>query len=221
MKKWNHLEQAQTSSGLSVSLHEHDGFYSIRLGGAEYMSTRQHASEERLAELCCLPLTMSRGARVLIGGLGFGFTLKAALRCLPPDAKVIVAEPVAAIVEWNQNPLYQLATDALADPRVQIVAREVGDVLSRDQAGFDAIILDTHSGASTQYAALDERMGLEVGLQIVKSRLKKGGRVGYWSVQASPPFEKAMRRAGFNVEVHKARSHATSGGLRTLFIGRA
>src|SRR5688500_2472281 len=120
MKKWTLLDQAQTPDGGVIALHEHDGKYTIRVNGADLMSTRQHASEEKIAELACAPLATTRAPRVLIGGLGFGFTLRAALAKLPSDAKVLVAELMQAVIDWNTDPKYQLAADAVADPRVKI-----------------------------------------------------------------------------------------------------
>jgi spermidine synthase len=98
LKKWTAVDRALTPDGRTISLHEHDGSYAIRVDGAELMSTRQHASEEKIAELACAHLNGKRGARVLIGGLGFGFTLKAALQSVASDATVIVAEILAAVI---------------------------------------------------------------------------------------------------------------------------
>ena len=141
-------DEATTPDGKRMTLHEHDGAFTIRVGGVELMSTRQHHSEERLAELACRQVRGRRRPRLLIGGLGMGFTLRAALAQLGPDATVVVAELMPAVIAWNQNPAYGLGCDALADPRVEIIAGDVAEVLERSRGGFDAIILDVDNGAS-------------------------------------------------------------------------
>ena len=127
MKKWTTLERALTADGKIITLEEHDGSYAIRVDGIPLMSTRQHASEEKLAELACAHLRDVRHARVLIGGLGFGFTLKAALASLPAGAEVLVAELLGAVIAWNRNPELPLASAALADPRVTVRQEDAGD----------------------------------------------------------------------------------------------
>src|SRR5271156_1601034 len=142
MKKWRSVDTARMPDGKTISLTEHDGTYSVRVDGVDLMSTRRHASEERIAELACAQAMDIRGARVLIGGLGFGFTLKAALSALAADATVVMAEILEAVVAWNRNPCFNLAADALADPRVIVLQKDVADVISESRGSFDSIILD-------------------------------------------------------------------------------
>ena len=123
MKPWTRVAATQTPDGKTVELWRHDSGYRIRVDGAELMSTRQHASEERLAELACAGSGGS--ARVLIGGLGFGFTLRAALGALRPDATVVVAELLGAVIAWNRDAALGLAFEALADARVSVLERDV------------------------------------------------------------------------------------------------
>ncbi|MFM8890560.1 MAG: hypothetical protein ACKOTB_02860, partial [Planctomycetia bacterium] len=111
-----------------MTLHEHDGVFMIRIAGVELMSSRQHHSEERLAELACSHVRSAGAARVLIGGLGLGFTLRRALENLAADASVVVAELMPAVIQWNREPRYGLGADALADPRTQVVTGDVTDV---------------------------------------------------------------------------------------------
>ena len=106
MKKWTTVDRALAPDGKTISLEEHDGSYAIRVDGIPLMSTRQHASEEKLAELACAHVSGIPGARILIGGLGFGFTLKAALASLAPDATVVMAEILGAVIAWNRNPAF-------------------------------------------------------------------------------------------------------------------
>jgi spermidine synthase len=121
MKQWIVLDEAETPDGSRMILFSRNGRYTIRVNGIELMSTHQHGSEEKLAELACAHIAEKSGARVLIGGLGFGFTLKAALTCVPADAKVIVAEIMPTVIAWNKDPALKLSTHALADRRVEVI----------------------------------------------------------------------------------------------------
>ena len=129
MKKWTLVDQALTPDGKTISLHEHDGSYTIRVDGIELMSTRRHGSEEKIAELACAHVRGKRGARVLIGGLGFGSTLKAALATVAADAGVVVAEILGAVIAWNRNASLPLAADAMKDPRVRVVRPRYGGTI--------------------------------------------------------------------------------------------
>jgi len=129
MKPFRRLGEATAPDGTILALFEHDGAYVIRVNGIELMSTRRHNSEDALAELVCAPLADKRNARVLVGGLGLGFTLKTALRLLAPDATVMVAEIVQAVIDWNRNVDYPLAHEALADARVEMRHDDVARVL--------------------------------------------------------------------------------------------
>src|SRR5947208_2083673 len=138
MKKLERLGETRAPDGTTLTLYRHDDEYRIMIGAVELMSTRRHHSETVLAELACEPLRDVRDARVLIGGLGLGFTLQAALRVLAPDARVVVAELVAGVIEWNRNVDYALSAAALADERVELRMADVADVLREHTATFDA-----------------------------------------------------------------------------------
>lgn len=197
-----------------------DGFYTIRVDGQELMSTRQHASEERLAQLTCGGMTARTSPRVLIGGLGFGFTLRATLKTLPQDATVVVAELVPAVIAWNRNPAYGLAHEALSDPRVSVEPRDVGLVLRDGTAAFDAIMLDVDNGPVALSASRNKRLYGAKGLEIIRAALRPGGCLGVWSAGDDPRFAALMRQTGFAVEVARVRATATSGNWHTLFLGR-
>jgi spermidine synthase len=220
VKKWTTVDTAPTPDGRTISLMEHDGSYSIRVEGAELMSTRQHASEEKIAELACAHLKNKRGARVLVGGLGFGFTLKAALAVVAPDARVIVAEILSAVIAWNRNPSFHLAGESMDDPRVTILQQDVREAILHNQGGFDSIILDVDNGPAALTA--DGNAGLygHAGLQLAKNALRPGGCVGFWAAAPDVAFEKQMRHAGFTVELVRCRSRPNSGSWHTLFMGR-
>ena len=220
MKKWTTAGQARTPDGKTISLHEHDGSYAIRVDGIPLMSTRQHASEEKLAELACAHLRGIRCARVLIGGLGFGFTLKAALGAVAADAGVVVAEILGAVIAWNRNPTFPLAADWMADPRVTVLEEDACEVIRRARGSFDSIILDVDNGPAALSASGNARLYDSAGLHRARAALRPGGCLAVWSVAPDPAFEKFMTQAGFAVEVHRARSHGTSGRWHTLFVGR-
>lgn len=220
MKKTELLEQVTTASGSVLSLHEHDGNYMIRVDGRELMSTRHYHSEEQLGQVACAPLRERPKVKVLIGGLGLGFTLRAALRSLGPDAEVVVAELMPEVVAWNKNPAYKLGGDALNDRRTRVQIADVYDVIMKSRGRFDAIMLDADNGTTAMMTEGNDRLYQQDGLVLVQAALRPGGRVVYWSAQAEPLFAKAMGRSGFKVEQMKVRSHATSGGLHTLLIGK-
>jgi spermidine synthase len=209
-----------TPDGAPITLHEHDGAFTIRVAGVELMTTRQHHSEERIAELACgrIPPRSSR-PRVLVGGLGFGFTLREVLRRLGPEAAVVVAELVPAVIEWNRMPEKGLAADALADPRVEVVGGDVADVMRRHPRGFDVIILDVDNGASGLTMAKNDRLYAPAGLATARDALVPGGCLAVWSAGDDPSFAARMRGAGFDVAVERAPTHAGGGAWNTLFIG--
>ena len=220
MKKWTTLDEALTPDGKTISLHEHDGSYAIRVDGIPLMSTRQHASEEKLAELACAHVRGIRGARVLIGGLGFGFTLRKALAAVGADAAVVMAEILAAVIAWNRNPAFALGADALADPRVTVLQQDAGEAIRQARGSFDSIILDVDNGPAALSTGGNARLYDSAGLRSARAALRPGGCLAIWSVAADPAFEKLMTRAGFRVEVQRARSHASSGRWHTIFLGR-
>ncbi len=220
MKPLERLGEAKTPDGTILQLYRHDGAYLIRADGVELMSTRRHLSEDKLAEVACAPLRTRRGARVLIGGLGLGFTLREALRHLGPDAEVVVAELVAEVIAWNANPDYALSAEAMADPRVRIVHDDVSNVLRKNVGGFDAIMLDTDNGPEGMIMKENSRLYAVRGIANTMAALRSGGTIAYWSVGDDPDFERSLKNAGLDVKAMKVRAHATSGPFHTLYIAR-
>lgn len=218
MKPYERLGAARTPEGTELVLYRHDGAYLIRADGVELMSTRRHLSEDRLAEVACAPLRGVRGARVLIGGLGLGFTLRAALANLEDDAEVVVAELLAEVIEWNANPAYDLSVDAMRDPRVRVVQQDVIDVLTTHPGAFDAIILDTDNGPARALMSESARLYAPDGIATTIAALHQNGRIAYWSVGDDPRFAHALRRAGLAVEALHVRAHETSGPMHTIYI---
>jgi spermidine synthase len=220
VKKFERLDAAKTPDGTVLTLYRHDGAYFIWADSVELMSTRRHQSEEKLGELVCAPYHDTPKARALIGGLGFGFTLVAALRALGDDAHVVVAEIVPEVITWYSNPEYQLAGDTLRDPRVEIRLADVAKVLRDSPGTFDAIMLDTDNGAESLTTAGNDVLYHDAGIQTAVAALRPGGTLAYWLAGNDRSFERALRRAGLNVEVTAIRAHTTSGGRHTLFIAR-
>lgn len=220
MKKWDLLEQVQVPGGQTMTLHGCEGQFAIRVNGRELMSTRHHHSEEQLAVVACAHVREKKGARVLIGGLGLGFTLRAALSSLSKDARVVVAELIPAVVDWNRNPAYKLASDALADPRTQIQIGDVGNLIAKSYGGYDAIMLDADNETTEMNTSGNANLYELDGLTRIYAALRPGGCVVYWSAGAEPRFAKQMGKSGFVVETQRARAHATSGGNHYLLIGR-
>ncbi|MBY0488582.1 MAG: hypothetical protein K2R93_01960 [Gemmatimonadaceae bacterium] len=220
MKPLEKLGDARTPNGSLLQLYRHDGAYLIRADGVELMSTRRHHSEDKLAELACAPLAATRGARVLIGGLGLGFTLREALRHVGPDAEVWVAELMAEVIAWNANPEYALSHEAMADPRVKIVHDDVTNVLRANPRAFHAIMLDTDNGPDGMILKENARLYTGRGIVSTIGALVPGGVIAYWSVAADDDFVSALENCGLRVKTHTARAHATSGPWHTIYVAR-
>jgi spermidine synthase len=218
MKPYERLGEAHTPDGTRLELFRHDGAYLIRADGIELMSTRRHLSEDRLAEVACASLREGVAARVLIGGLGLGFTLRAALASLPDDAEVVVAELVADVIAWNADPAYGLSVQAMADPRVRIVHDDVVNVLRANADGFNAIMLDTDNGPEGMLMSENARLYKARGIALTMAALRDGGTIAYWSVGDDPKFAGALQHAGLRVETLRVRAHDTAGPMHTLYV---
>jgi spermidine synthase len=220
VKRLERLGAARAPDGTELVLYRHDGAYLIRADGVELMSTRRHQSEDRLAELACAPLRDVPGARVLLGGLGLGFTLKAALRVLGADAEVVVAELLAEVIAWNADPAYALSAEALRDPRVRVVHDDVANVLRAHPATFDAVVLDVDNGAEAMTTAANARLYAADGVATAVAALRggAGGTVAYWSASDDPRFADVLRRAGLTVRAVRVPAHGTAGPTHTLYL---
>jgi spermidine synthase len=218
MKPFERLAEARTPNGTLLELYRHDGSYLIRAGGIELMSTRRHLSEDRLAEVACAPVCDGVRTRVLIGGLGLGFTLRAALRELRDDAEVVVAELVPEVIAWNADPQYGLSIEAMDDPRVRVVHDDVVNVLRANPRGFDAIMLDTDNGPDGMLMSENARLYARRGIEATMGALRTGGTIVYWSVGDDPKFATALRGAGLDVTTLRVRAHATARAVHTLYV---
>ncbi len=217
MKPFERLEEARTPDGTRLVLSRHDGAYLIRADGVELMSTRRHLSEDRLAEVACAPLRARAGIQVLIGGLGLGFTLRAALQQLGDDAEVVVAEFVPEVIAWNADPRYGISVEAMGHPRVRVVQDDVTNVLRANPGSFDAIMLDTDNGPDGMLMTENARLYAARGIAATVAALRPGGTIVYWSVGDDPKFATALRGAGLQVTTHRVRAHDTAGPMHTLY----
>jgi spermidine synthase len=220
LKKTELLAEAKAPDGTVLRLYRHDSAYTIRVNNIELMSTRRHHSEDRLAELVCEPLRNLTGARVLIGGLGLGFTLQSALRSLSPDASVVVCELVKEVVEWNRNTDYPLAHHALTDVRVELRQSDVAHVLRQPGAGFDGIMMDVDNGAESFTTRGNGALYQGAGIMMAVGALRPNGRVAYWSANEDSRLLHFMREAGLQVETHTVRAQTTSGAWHTIYVGQ-
>lgn len=223
MKPWETLEKALTPDGGELVLARRGDEYVLRVGGQLLMSSRLHGSAEALARAGCAHLVARPRARVLVGGLGFGFTVRAALGHLGKDARLTVAELMPAVVQWNRTLVAHLAGRPLEDPRVTVVEGDVSGLMGRHASVFDAILLDVDNGprALTQ----DDNMGLYslTGLALAYGALRPGGTLGVWSAAPDPSFLRRMGQVGFKAQVQSppARGTASPKGPRhTLFVGK-
>jgi spermidine synthase len=184
------------------------------------MSSRMHGSEQALATIGCRHVPRTR-PRVLIGGMGMGFTLRATLDVLPADAAVVIAELVPAIVEWNRGPLGPLADHPLRDRRVRIALGDVGETIRAGRAAFDAILLDVDNGPDAFTAAGNAGLYSDSGLSAAHGALTPGAVLAVWSAWEDRKFEQRLKYAGFDVEVRRVRARLKQGGPRhTIFLGK-
>jgi spermidine synthase len=219
MKRATVLEQIKTPDGSTMALVDLEGGYVLRVNGRELMSTRHSFSEEQLGVVACKGLANVKGARVLIGGLGLGFTLRAALDTLARDARVLVAELIPEVVAWNRNPAYALAAPALEDPRTEVLLGDVADIMARSRDTFHAIMLDADNQTTSMNTAGNSSLYHPSGIGKVWRKLEPGGTVVYWSAGEDPLLAKRLASSGFEVDVLRVRKHPTGGGHHVLLVG--
>ncbi len=214
------LAETTLSGGSTLSLCMRDGHYHLRVAGRELMSTATTSSEERLAELACEKVGTTSGTRVLIGGLGFGFTLRRALELVHPDVKVQVAELLPEVVAWNREHLQSVNGGLVDDARVEIQIDDVLAVLARANARqYDAVLLDIDNGPAPIVAAANRRLYAAAGLQVLSRALRVGGRAVFWSASTDRAFLKQLTQAGFLATAVGAKAHAQAKrDTHTLFI---
>jgi len=212
---------ALRDAGAQLHLYQRAGEYSIRLEGRELMNSRVHASEEALGRLACERIADRQEARVLVAGLGMGFTLAAALAELGPDAEVVVAELVPEVVSWCRDRLGALAGHPLRDPRVAVRAVDVALLLRAARDCYDAILLDVDNGPEALPRSGNRWLYGRAGLTAARRALRAGGVLAIWSSGANPAFTERLRALGFEVEPVEVRAHGyTRGARHTLWFAR-
>jgi spermidine synthase len=213
MRSWQTLDRIDSPDGPLELRRRGERDFLITLAGRVLMNSSSHRSEVALAELACAGLAGSQAPRVLIGGLGMGLTLRAALDALPAAATVVVAELSAGVVDWCRGPLAELTARAVDDARVDVVLRDVAAVIrSAAERGprFDAILLDLYEGPATGAAGREDPFFGACALAAARSALTRGGVFGAWAERPDAGFEKRLRAAGFRVE----KRRPGRGGLR-------
>jgi spermidine synthase len=219
MKPWRVIERVETNEGRLELRQRGDRDFLITIGGRVLMTSAAHRSEDDLARLACAAMIRRPRPRVLLGGLGMGYTLRAALDQLPAAAEIAVVDLNQQVVAWCQGPLAALTDHATADRRVQI---SVGDV-AKTIAGapgehYDAILLDLYEGPRERRpgARPDPLYGIEA-VERDWTALRPGGVLAVWSEEADPSYETRLVRTGFRVQLHRAGG----GGGRThvIYVG--
>lgn len=220
MIPWEILGREQAPDGGELVLYHRNGEFVIRVDGRELMSSRSSHSEEELARLAIARLGGREAPRLLIGGLGMGFTTRAALDALPARADVVVAELVPAVIAWNRGPLAHLAGRPLEDPRVHIEPIDVGRLMQETRVRFDAILLDVDNGPQWITSKSNQRLYSEVGLGMARRVLRPGGLLAVWSATDDAAFVRRLRKVGYETETVQVRARGSGGGARhTIFLG--
>ncbi|CAM3836076.1 spermidine synthase [Deinococcus frigens] len=194
--------------------------FSIQISGyvSELMNSRMHASEDALAELGCAVIVGRPAPRVLVGGLGMGFTLAAALGALGPDSVVTVAELVPEVVEWNKGPLGECAAFPLRDPRTRVHVGDVAELLRRGHSAYDAVLLDVDNGPEGMTHHGNGWLYSPPGLAAARRTLRPGGVLAVWSATPDNRFTRRLRQAGFRVEVRTVRARPSKGAHHTIWL---
>lgn len=194
----------------------------IVIGGNELMNSRMSGSEEALATMSCERLRSPKAAHLLIGGYGMGFTLRAALAELGPDAKITVAELVPQIIDWARGPMVDLAAGCLDDPRVELVIGDVSATIAAATRRYDAILLDVDNGPDGLTRPSNSRIYSHAGLAIAKAALRPGGILAIWSAAPDPDFTRRLKTSGFDVEEVVVRARSNGKGARhVIWFARA
>jgi len=222
MIPWVLLDSAQVpGNGGELRLYQRGDEFSIRIAGhGELMNSRVHGSEDALAEHTCTRLVDGIKPRLLIGGLGMGFTLAAALRHVGEQAQVVVAELVPAVVAWNRGPLGEHAGHPLQDPRVTVREGDVARSLKAEQQAFDAILLDVDNGPEGLTRKENDWLYGMNGLNAAYATLRPQGVLAVWSAGPDKEFMQRLRKVGFEVDEVRVRAHGKKGARHIIWFAR-
>ena len=219
MKPWILIETAQTPGhGAELCLYQRDQEFAIQADNLELMNSRNFASEQALATLACKKLTDPSEARVLIGGLGMGYTLKSALDELGETAEVLVMELVPDVVRWNQGLLAHLAGNPLDDERVTVQVGDVAQMIKRSRGSFSAILLDVDNGPNALTSMDNHWLYSIAGLETAHAALKPNGILGIWSSDRDAGFAKRLSQVGFDVDEVPVPELGKKGGHHIVWI---
>ncbi len=219
MNPWVLLDEVEVpGDGSVMKLYQRAFEFSISVKNDELMNSRMHGSEDALAELCCKPVAGRKKPRVLIGGLGMGFTLRAALDNLGDNAEVVVAELVPAVIKWNRTHLAELAGKPLEDHRTTVLQSDVGLVINEKAEAYDAIMLDVDNGPDALTHVENDKLYTRGGIDAAKKALKPGGLLGVWSAEPDSSFTKRLRGASFKVDEVTVRARGTKGRRHTVWL---
>jgi spermidine synthase len=219
---WKLLDTAQIPDGGELRLKQRGNEYVIMLGNIVLMNSRLSGSEEALGTAAAKRLTGYQKPKLLIGGLGMGFTLRAALSALGPDASILVAELVPEVVAWAEGPMADLFGKSLRDARVRIAIGDVGNIIQSEAGGFDAILLDVDNGPDGLTRQSNETLYQNKGLNAVLKALRPGGFLGVWSQGDDDRFTRRLRQTCFDVEEIKVRADRAKRGARhTIWFAAA
>jgi len=223
MIPWVHLGTANIpNNGGELKFSRRGDEFSIRLSGVrgELMNSRVYNSEKELSKIGCAHLSGSDNAHVLVGGLGMGYTLAAALSVLNQRATVTVAELIPEVLEWNQGPLGDCARNPLKDPRTQVRIGDVKEVLEHNANAFDAILLDVDNGPEGLTHNDNNWIYSLAGLQEIYRTLRPKGRLAIWSAGPDYLFTRRLKEAGYEVSTHVVRARKGKGSRHTIFLAK-
>ncbi|MFC1774573.1 spermidine synthase [Pseudomonadota bacterium] len=222
MTPWILLDSAQVpGKGGELRLYQRGDEFSIKLEGrGELMNSRVHGSEDALAEHTCARLSDCEKPRLLIGGLGMGFTLAEALRHIGSQAQVVVAELVPEVVTWNRGPLGKFAGNPLEDPRVLVHEGDVARIIDAEQQAYDAILLDVDNGPEGLTRKENDRLYDIDGLNAAYAALRANGVLAVWSAGPDQKFLQRLRKTGFEVEEIRVRSRGAKGARHIIWFAR-
>ena len=216
------LGTARVPGGEDLRLFRRGADFMIVLDRNELMNSRMSGSEEALATMTIERLGGRRAPRLLIGGYGMGFTLRAALAVLPDDAHVTVAELVPEIITWAQGPMAALTAGCLDDPRVGVVQIDVADMIAQGPGEYDAILLDVDNGPDGLVRAANNRLYAMRGLHLAREALRPGGVLAVWSAAPDAAFARRLSSAGFAVEERTVRARSNGkGAIHTIWFATA